>query len=81
MMPGGGGRAVLESLRLQRDPPPVIIITGRLERSLREEVAALGAACCVEKPFDLSDLLRAISTVLASRPDTPAWIPPYGRTA
>ena len=68
MMPGGGGRAVLKFSRtLGTDASPVIIMTGRLERALHDEVMALGAARSIEKPFNLSELLRVLAEVLGSR--------------
>jgi CheY-like chemotaxis protein len=68
MMPGGGGRAVLEFHRnMGDDAPPVIIMTGRLERVLHDEVIAMGAAQTIEKPFDMDKLLRLLAEVLGRR--------------
>ena len=51
------------------DAPPVIIMTGRLERVLRDEVMAMGAVQTIEKPFDLSKLLLLLAEVLKTRGD------------
>lgn len=68
MVPGGGGRAVAEYCREMGDAaPPLVVMSGRLERSLHDEVIALGAARSVEKPFALSKLLRTLSEVLQAR--------------
>ena len=68
MMPGGGGRAVVEFSRSMGDEaPPVVIMTGRLERALHDEVLALGAARSIEKPFDMGKLLRVLAEVLGER--------------
>jgi DNA-binding response OmpR family regulator len=61
-LPGVSGQALLE--RLQREPAlrdlPVIVITSQLP--VEHEVRALAAAV-VEKPFDLEELLAAVSRV------------------
>jgi DNA-binding response OmpR family regulator len=61
-------RAVLEFARtLGDDTPPIIIVTGRLERELHDEVMALGAAGSIDKPFRLNDLLRLLLSVVRSQ--------------
>ena len=67
MMPGGGGRAVLEFTSALDDPPPVTIITGRLEKSLQDEVIALGASHCLKKPFNLNDVLVMAQNLVKAR--------------
>lgn len=61
-LPGVSGQALLE--RLRREPAlrdlPVIVITSQLP--VEHEVRALAAAV-VEKPFDLDELLAAVSRV------------------
>lgn len=67
MMPGGGGRTVVQHVAsMGGDRPPVIVMTGRLERALHDEVIAMGAARSIEKPFELRTLLRLVSEVLAA---------------
>ena len=69
MVPGGGGRAVMEFARgMGTAAPPVVIMSGRIERALHDEILALGAARTIEKPFALGALLRALAQVLGSQP-------------
>jgi len=69
MLPGGGGRAIADFRRSMGDnAPPLIVISGRLERALQDEMIALGAARFVEKPFSLRRLLQTASELLGSPP-------------
>jgi CheY-like chemotaxis protein len=72
MMPVMDGREFLG--RLRQAPaaasPPVLVLSAApadLLRSMRD----LGAAACLEKPFEIDTLLDALSTVLAP-PTAPA---------
>ena len=67
MMPGGGGWAVLAAVKELASPPRVVIMTGRLERSMHDEVLALGARDTIEKPFDLVDLLQVLGSAMEQR--------------
>jgi PAS domain S-box-containing protein len=67
MMPGGGAREVLAALSETADAPPVIVMTGRLEQSLRDELLGRGAAACLAKPFQRDDLVSALAEALAPR--------------
>ena len=68
MMPDGGGRAVTEFCQtLGDEAPSVIVMTGRLERALHDEVMGLGAVRTIEKPFRLKDMLGLLADVMASR--------------
>ncbi len=65
MMPGGGGgREVLELAMEMESKPPVILMTGRTEEVLADELLAEGASRCLQKPFRLKDLLAEITDVL-----------------
>ena len=44
--------------------PPVILMTGRTEEVLADELLAEGASRCLQKPFRLKDLLAEITDVL-----------------
>ena len=63
-MPGGGGKAVLEAAQELEVPPPVIMLTGRLEAYVVEELVALGAAECLQKPVSREAILAAVARVL-----------------
>lgn len=63
LMPGGGGREVLARVAALPHPPPVIIITGRLEGFVKEELLGAGAAVCLSKPFRLLDLVMAADSL------------------
>lgn len=64
MMPGGGAREVLGAVSGMAGAPPVIVMTGRLEQSLRDELLRCGAAGCLAKPFQREALVRALAEVL-----------------
>ena len=63
-MPGLGGLDVLKWLRNEGCRMPIIIITGRDERSIRSSCLAAGASAYLPKPLDPSDLLQAIANAL-----------------
>ncbi len=60
MMPGGGGRAVLSAAQKVENSPPVVVITGMDQQSLAPELFQLGAAECLQKPFELHDLVALV---------------------
>jgi len=60
MMPGGGGRAVLLAAREAPVPPPVIIITGMDQQALAPDLLEIGAAECLQKPFELQQLMDLV---------------------
>ncbi len=64
MMPGGGGREVLAEVAAMDDPPPTILMTGRLEVHIAEDLLSLGASRCLTKPFSRAALLRAIEELV-----------------
>lgn len=67
-MPGLTGLDVLQQLRtVRRSKLPVILMTGRDGRELRDQADALGASSFMEKPVDIDQLL-AVVTGLADRP-------------
>jgi DNA-binding response OmpR family regulator len=69
-LPDGEGTEVLKSLRRQRRPTPVLMLTARLE--VEERVAALdiGADDYLTKPFDLRELqARVRALARRSGPD------------
>jgi len=64
MMPGGGGREVLAASRALSDPPPLVIITGRAEAGVTDELLASGAVACLHKPFGLPELVATVEGAL-----------------
>ena len=63
-MPGINGFAVLDALRSQRIPLPVIVITAHDEPVTAERVRSLGASAYLTKPIDRDTLLSAIEAAL-----------------
>lgn len=63
-MPGIGGLDVLRSLRARGDATPFIVMTAFGGNQTREEVARLGAAQLLSKPFDLRELRRRVQCLV-----------------
>ncbi|MBI4797503.1 MAG: response regulator [Desulfarculus sp.] len=63
-MPGMGGRACLRELRLLDPDLPVIISTGYSTNGQEEDVRRAGAAGFLPKPYQMLELLTAVSQVL-----------------
>jgi CheY-like chemotaxis protein len=64
MMPVLDGWSVLDRLREQRDPPPVVVVSAYLDRG---RVVAAGAVGYLSKPFRSTDLLETCRRVLGPR--------------
>jgi two-component system CheB/CheR fusion protein len=65
-MPGMDGLATLAALRHGGFVGPAILATGRLDATLAERAAALGAPVTLEKPFATGRLVELIHTNLGS---------------
>jgi DNA-binding response OmpR family regulator len=63
-LPYFSGLELLESLKVASRRIPVILITGFPDRELYAQASALGAACVLEKPFDLGELRAAVHVAL-----------------
>jgi FixJ family two-component response regulator len=59
-MPGMGGLDLMRHFTVWGSKLPVILITARSEASLKARAAAAGAACFLEKPFEIDDLIECI---------------------
>jgi CheY-like chemotaxis protein len=57
-MPGMSGPDAMRALRAELDDVPIVILSG--DRIAPEEIAALGAAGAVQKPFDVPELVTQI---------------------
>lgn len=66
IMPGGGGRRIIEAAAALPTAPPVVIMTGRVEQHLLEDLRSAGAVCCLQKPFPLSEILTTALRVISS---------------
>ena len=58
------GLEILESLQVSTRRIPVILITGFPDRETFAQASQLGAACVLEKPFDLGELRAAVHLAL-----------------
>lgn len=65
LMPGGGGKALIEFLLTQPKQPALIMITGLPEEQLLCEIEKLERARCLGKPFQLSSLGEIVEEFLA----------------
>ena len=65
-MPGVFGTSVVEGAAECPDFPPTILITAFGDRETHEKASRLGATV-LDKPFDMSDLLEKVRTIIASR--------------
>lgn len=64
VMPGGGGRRILQMVRGLPRPVPVLLITGMPQEALEEELLNSGACAYLPKPFGLADLALALNRIL-----------------
>lgn len=64
LMPGGGGREIIKSLRDRETRPRIIMITGLADEELFRELTQSGVDRCLSKPFRLAVLLETIEDIL-----------------
>jgi len=64
LMPGGGGRRILETVSEMASPPPVLVVTGRAEDAVVSDLLARGAAGVLAKPFSLRALVQTVRETL-----------------
>ena len=62
-MPRYDGLDVLRAMRLSRWSVPVVLMTAFPDEQTLQRAAELGAACTLEKPLDIDDLVRAVTIV------------------
>jgi two-component system response regulator FixJ len=69
-MPGMNGIELVRKLRSEGTGCPVILITGHGDVALAVEAMKAGASDFIEKPFDDTELLKAIHNALHAQPAT-----------
>ena len=63
-MPGMTGPDLQRELRLRERSIPIVFITAHRDARVRPRLLALGAVDCLFKPFEPTDLLKALNTAL-----------------
>ena len=63
-MPGTSGLDVVDNLRKRGIQLPTILISGRLDASIRERVIRLGVRELLDKPVPAGRLIQAIRAIL-----------------
>lgn len=66
-MPGMSGVEVLEEVKVAATKLPVVLMTGRYEVDFAQRSLDAGASAFLRKPFEESELLRAIETATGAR--------------
>ena len=66
-MPGRSGPELQQELAVRRPETPIVFITAHCDEALRFRLLARGAIACLYKPFNESDLLKALQTALGVR--------------
>nr|WP_315251454.1 response regulator [uncultured Duganella sp.] len=67
-MPGMSGIELLEQLRRDGNPLPLILMTAFPETALRKRALSGGASCFLSKPFEANELLRCLTQASGSFP-------------
>jgi DNA-binding response OmpR family regulator len=63
-MPGFDGLELIRGVRYLSPDVPIVLMTGYGSDLIRDEARELGVSDYVEKPFDVSDLLRVVRNLL-----------------
>lgn len=63
-MPGMTGPDLQRELKLREQPIPIVFITAQRDAATRLRLIAQGAVECLFKPFEPTDLLRALNTAV-----------------
>ena len=63
-MPGMTGPDLQQELKLREQSIPIVFITAQRDAATRLRLIAQGAVECLFKPFEPTDLLRALNTAL-----------------
>ncbi len=71
-MPGVFGTSVVEGASECPNFPPTILITGFGDDEMHEKAHQVGVAAVMDKPFDMSELLEKVRTVIAAGDPPPS---------
>ena len=66
-MPGVTGMEMLDGMRNVEGAPPVILITGFGDEETHRAAERLGAVTVLDKPFEMSTLLKLVRRTLSGR--------------
>ena len=64
-MPEMSGLDLLKKMRADHDETPVILITGRRDRTIEAEAKALNAVALLDKPIPYTSFFKALNQALA----------------
>ncbi|HKR78771.1 MAG TPA: sigma-54 dependent transcriptional regulator [Nitrospira sp.] len=67
ILPGSDGLSVLQALRTEQNPTPVIMLTGTKSVKTAVDAMKLGAADYLSKPFDVEELRIVVDRALNSQ--------------
>lgn len=65
IMPEGGGKRLIKYIKLNHPEIAVLVVSG--DPKVAEELVALGAACVMDKPLHISELIDYLEDVLRCR--------------
>jgi FixJ family two-component response regulator len=63
-MPGMSGLDLMKRLAARGSTTPVVLITARSDSNLEARAAAVGAACLLQKPFEINELIECIEAAV-----------------
>lgn len=67
LMPGGGARSILAAMAQRGAKIPMVVVTGKLETAVAEELRAAGVSLCIQKPFELRHLVGVVDELIGTR--------------
>ncbi len=75
-MPVMNGYQLIEVIKRKMPSMPIFAMTGYRSTEVAERVRMLGAAVCLQKPFNFEDVLQKISSVMEEARSKPALTMP-----
>jgi DNA-binding response OmpR family regulator len=70
-MPGFDGLELVRGVRYVNPDVPIIIITGYGSDAIRDEAAEMGVSYCLDKPFNLDELMWSARQLLTEKVTQP----------